>query len=74
MRKRPVDDQEQFVLVVVVVPDERPLEFDQLDHLAVQLTDDFRLPVVAELRQFLAEIHLVHDLLRFSGASRSPCP
>jgi hypothetical protein len=29
------DDEEQLVLVVVVVPYERPLELDQLDLLAV---------------------------------------
>jgi hypothetical protein len=68
------DDEEEFVLVVVVVPDERPVELDQLDLLAVQLADDRRLPRVAERRQLLAEVHLLHDGLWFSGASRSSCP
>src|SRR5207237_7148275 len=64
------DDKEEFVLGVVVVPDERPLELDQLHLLAVQLADDLRLPLVAELRQLLAEDYLLHDRLRFSGAFR----
>src|SRR5262249_4966119 len=45
-----LDDQEEFVLVVVVVPDERPLELDQLHLLAVQFTHDLRLPLLAEQR------------------------
>jgi hypothetical protein len=39
------DDEEEFVLGVVVVPDERPLELDQLHLLAVQLADDLRFPL-----------------------------
>src|SRR5262245_48362426 len=35
-----VHDQEQLVLALVVVPDERALELDELDLLAVQLADD----------------------------------
>src|SRR5579864_2220945 len=65
------DNEDQFVLVVVVVQYERPLEFDQLHHLAIQLADDLRLPLVAELRQLLFQVHLVHDWLRVPGASRS---
>ena len=72
--KPALDDEEEFVLVVVVVPDERPLELDQLHLLAVQLADNLRLPLVAELRQLLAEVHLVHDRLRLTGASSSSWP
>jgi hypothetical protein len=47
------DDQEEFVLMVVVMPDEQPLELDQLDLLAVLFANDLRLPLVAEQRQLL---------------------
>ena len=36
------DDQEQLVFVLVVMPDELPLELHQLHVLAVQLADDAR--------------------------------
>jgi hypothetical protein len=41
-------DKEQLVFVVVVVPDERSLELDQFDLLAVQFADDFGFPQVGE--------------------------
>jgi len=63
-----LDDEEHFVLVVVVVPDERPLKLDQLDLLAVQLADDFRLPLLAELRQLLGQVDFFHE------SSESPSP
>jgi hypothetical protein len=72
--KSAFDDEEEFVLVVVVAPDERPVKLDQLHLLSVPLADDLRLPLVAEPRQLLVEVRLVHDRLRLSGASRSFCP
>src|SRR5437667_2579227 len=38
-------DQEEFVLVLVPVPDECALELDELHVLSVQLTDDLRVPM-----------------------------
>jgi len=37
------DDEKHFVFVLVVVPDEFPLEFDQFDVLPVELADDLGL-------------------------------
>jgi hypothetical protein len=34
--------KEQFVFVVMMMPDERPFEFHELHFLAVQLADDLR--------------------------------
>ena len=68
------DDEEKFVLVVMVVPDKLTEYFGQLHVLAVEFADDLRLPLVAELRQLRCEVHLLHDWLRSSGASRSSCP
>jgi hypothetical protein len=56
--KAALDHQEQLVLVIVVVPDELALEFDQLDELAVQLASDLRLPVGGEAGKLVAEIDL----------------
>jgi len=43
------NDQEQFVLGIVVVPDEFALELGKLDVLVIQLTDNARAPVFREL-------------------------
>src|SRR5262245_3789913 len=56
-----LDHEEEFVLVVVVVPDERPLELHQLHLLAVQFTHDLRLPLLAEQRQLLGQVDFLHD-------------
>jgi hypothetical protein len=67
----PFHDKEQFVLLVVVVPDEQPLLLDQFHLLAVQFADDLWLPLVAELRQLLDEIDLLHDRLVLHAFARS---
>jgi hypothetical protein len=36
------------------------LEFDEFDLLAVQLAHDLRLPMLAEPREFLTQVDLVH--------------
>src|SRR5436190_13987966 len=56
-----LDDQEQFVLQLVLVPDELALELHELDLLAVQFADDFRAPGLGELRQFPGQADLVHN-------------
>ena len=49
----PVDHQEKFVFVVMLMPDKLALEFYQLDVLPVQLTNDLRAPVVVEEGELL---------------------
>ena len=44
--KAALPDQKQFVYVIVVVPRESPLHFDQLDLLAVQLGHNLGLPLL----------------------------
>ena len=58
-------DQEQFVFGIVVVPDKFAFDLHQLDVLAVEFADDSRRPSLAELRQLVCEIDLLH-----SGAFR----
>jgi hypothetical protein len=48
--------EEQFVLVIVVVPDEWPLELDEFHLLALQLTDDLRFSADDALRSFEATV------------------
>lgn len=47
-----LDDEEEFVFGLVVVPDEFPTKLDQLDVLPIQFGDDFGRPVVGELVKF----------------------
>ena len=55
-----LDDQEELVLVLVVMPDEVALELDDLDLVVVQVADDLGLPVVREERELLEQVDLVH--------------
>src|SRR5947199_8552893 len=58
--KPALDDEEQLVFIIVVVPNEWPLELHELDQLAAEFTDDLRLPVLGKQRKFFREVHLVH--------------
>lgn len=55
-----LDDQEELVFMVMMVPHERTEEFDELDELAVQFSDDPGLPVIVEKRELLFEVDLIH--------------
>ena len=48
IREAALDYPEQFVLVVVLMPDERPQQLDQFHLLAVQLADDLGAPVIRQ--------------------------
>src|SRR6266446_4354842 len=54
-------DQEEFVLVLVPMPDERALELDELHVVAVQLTDDLRVPMGSEQGELLRQVDLIHS-------------
>jgi len=54
-------DQEHFVFVLMMVPDELAFQLVQLDELAVQFSDDVRLPVFMNLPEFLGDIYFFHD-------------
>jgi hypothetical protein len=62
------DDEKQFVFIIMVMPDERTLELDQLHLLAIQLANDLRLPPVAEQTELLLQVHFVHGLAPPSAA------
>ena len=59
----PGDDPEELVLVVVVVPDELPLELDDLHVRVVQLADDLGAPPLVEACELLAALHLREHVL-----------
>src|SRR5262249_30101323 len=63
----PLDHQEKLVLVLVVVPDERAQELDQLHLLPVQLGNHLRLPVLAEACELLGEVALCGAHLGVAG-------
>src|SRR5262245_31421999 len=55
--------EEELVLGLVMVPDELPAKLDELDLLAVQLSHDFRTPVLGDQPEPFGEIDLVHGRL-----------
>lgn len=52
-----LDNQEEFVGVGVRVPDKLAGEFDHLDLVVIQSSDDLRRPVFGELSELVAEIN-----------------
>lgn len=67
-----VDDEEQLVLMLVVMPDELALEFDQFDLLPVERTDNLRIPVIGKQSQLFPQVDLFHTLvLEFGVCARS---
>jgi hypothetical protein len=56
----PVQNEEELVFVLVLMPNEFALELDELHVLAVQLTDDLRIPVSVESRELFAKVDLLH--------------
>ena len=54
-----VENQEELVLALVVMPDELAFDLRELHVLAVELTDDPRTPPFRELLELLREVHLV---------------
>ena len=64
-------DQEEFVLVLVLVPDERAVELDELHVLPVQLTHDLRVPMGSEQGELLRQVDLIHSF-RLASARELP--
>lgn len=56
-----VDDEEELILALVLMPHELALEFDELYMLTVEFTDDLRIPMCVEQRELFAEIDLLHE-------------
>lgn len=56
------DHVEQFVLVIVGVPQEFALDFGELHILTIELGDDLRGPLFVEQSKFLGERNGAHDL------------
>jgi hypothetical protein len=61
----PLDHEEEFILVVMMMPYKRSLELDQLHVLAIQFPSDLGAPMLAEAGKLLAKIDFVHDLPLF---------
>ena len=56
-----LDDQKQFVLMLVMMEDELAFELVELQVLAVEFGGDVRLPIFVDLREFLNDVDFVHD-------------
>ncbi len=55
-----MDDEEELVLRVVMVPDELALQLDELDLHVVDVADHARMPVVADPGELLGQVHGIH--------------
>src|ERR1051326_531325 len=66
----PGDDQEEFVLLLMMMPDKFSLQFDELDVRIVQLAYNFRTPGIVKLREFFGQAYFF-DHVVFSFASGS---
>jgi hypothetical protein len=64
-RQLAVEHEKHLVLVLVVVPDELPLELRQLHVLSVELAHDARAPVLRDALQRGGQIDFLHRALRF---------
>src|SRR5215207_920505 len=65
-RQGPVEHEEEIVGLVVLVPDEPPLDLDDLDVVVVQASDDLRTPGIDEGLELLGQVDLVlHSLSPF---------
>jgi hypothetical protein len=51
--------QEQFVLVLMTVPVEGALKFDELDFLAIEFRGNARIPVIGNGSEFLREVDAI---------------
>ena len=58
----PTPDEEHLIRVLVMVPDKRALELDELHFLPVQLCDDPGAPVFGDERKSLGEIDRLHEM------------
>ena len=54
------DDEKEFVLEVVVMPDKFALELDRFDAEVIHFAENFGIPVIGEAGEFLIEIDGVH--------------
>src|SRR5205823_4758704 len=73
-----LDDQEQFVLRLVMVPDKLPFDFDELHVGVVELAHDLRAPVILEETELAGEIDCFHRRppcgARAAARARRPGP
>src|SRR5713226_10110 len=52
-----VNNEEEFVLKIVMVPDELALQLDKLHVGLVELRDDLRFPIFLDPTEFLLQVH-----------------
>jgi hypothetical protein len=58
-RQVAVENQEELVLLLVMVPDKFAFELGKFDVLAIEFANDMGTPVFSELLEFLDKVHLV---------------
>src|ERR1700693_3458977 len=71
-----LDDDERFVRILVIVPDEVALQLDDLEVIVVHFGDDLWLPLLVEQRELLAQVDrlVAHRVAPSSIASLTEAP
>src|SRR6516225_9920132 len=55
-----LDDQKEFIFVVMMMPDKFAFDFHGFDLAIVELAKDARIPVILELGEFFGKVHGGH--------------
>jgi hypothetical protein len=55
------DHEEHFVFVVMVMEDERTVEFDELDVLSIKISRDMGLVAFADLCELFGDVDFGHE-------------
>jgi hypothetical protein len=58
--KPPFHYQEKLILILMMMPDEFSLEFDQFDVLAIELAGDPWVPMVVDLAELFLDVYFLH--------------
>jgi hypothetical protein len=59
------ENQKEVVGIVVLVPNKFPLDLHDHEVVTVEATDDARLPIFRECREFIREIYCAHGFQDF---------
>src|SRR3984957_5301496 len=67
--QRSGDDQKHFIFVIVMMPDELALEFDDFHVGIVEFADDAGIPVIGDAGDFFHQVHGFHCVFNSSAAA-----
>jgi len=65
--KAALHDQEHFIFMIMMMPDEWTIEFYQLNHLSVEFGRNVRLVGFGNLHEFFGDVDFLHNSPRVSN-------